>query len=45
MIFSLSQDSINYEEALSTFIYGENGKKKQNKSVINESEHDKTIRL
>ena len=45
MICSLSPASINYEETLSTLRYADRAKKIQNKAVINESEHDKTVRL
>ena len=45
MIYALSPVSINYEEILSTLWYTDRSKKIQNKGVINESKHDKTIRL
>ena len=45
MICSLSPASINYEETLSTLRYADRAKKIQNKAVINESEHDKMVRL
>ena len=45
MICALSPASINYEENLSTLRCADGAKKIQNKSVINESEHDKTVRL
>ena len=45
MICALSPASINYEETLSTLRYADRAKKIQNKAVINESEHDKMIRL
>ena len=45
MICALSPASINYEETLSTLRYADRAKKIQNKAVINESEHDKTVRL
>ena len=45
MICALSPASINYEETLSTLRYADRAKKIQNKAVVNESEHDKTVRL
>ena len=45
MICALSPKSINYEETLSTLRYANRAKKIQNKAVINESEHDKTVKL
>ena len=45
MICALSPASINYEETLSTLRYADRAKKIQNKAVINESEHDKVVRL
>ena len=45
MICALSPASINYEETLSTLRYADRAKKIQNKAVINESEHDKMVRL
>ena len=45
MICSLSPTLINYEEILSTLRYTDRDKKIKNKSVINESEDDKTVRL
>ena len=45
MICALSPASINYEETLSTLRYADRAKKIQNKKVINESEHDKMVRL
>ena len=45
MICALSPASINYEETLSTLRYADRAKKIQNKAVINESEHDKIVRL
>ena len=45
MICALSPASINYDETLSTLRYADRAKKIQNKAVVNESEHDKTVRL
>ena len=45
MIFALSSANINYEETLSTLRYADRAKKIQNKAVVNESEHDKVVRL
>ena len=45
MICALSPASINYEETLSTLRYADRAKKIQNKAVVNESEHDKMVRL
>ena len=45
MICALSPASINYEETLSTLRYADRAKKIQNKAVVNESEHDKVVRL
>ena len=45
MIYALSPASINYEKTLSTFRYADRTKKIKNKGVINESKHDKTVRL
>ena len=45
MICALSPASINYEETLSTLRYADRAKKIQNKAIINESEHDKVVRL
>ena len=45
MICALSPARINYEETLSTLRYADRAKKIQNKAVVNESEHDKTVRL
>ena len=45
MICALSPADINYEETLSTLRYADRAKKIQNKAVVNESEHDKTVRL
>ena len=45
MICALSPASINYEETLSTLRYADRAKKIQNKAVINESEHDKMVRM
>ena len=45
MICALSPASMNYEETLSTLRYADRAKKIQNKAVINESQHDKVIRL
>ena len=45
MICALSPALINYEETLSTLRYADRAKKIQNKAVINESEHDKMVRL
>ena len=45
MICSLSPTLINYEEILSTLRYTDRDKKIKNKSVINESEDDKIVRL
>ena len=45
MICALSPATINYEETLSTLRYADRAKKIQNKAVINESEHDKMVRM
>lgn len=45
MICALSPASINYEETVSTLMYADRAKKIQNKAVVNESEHDKLVRL
>ena len=45
MICAISPSNINYEESLSTLRYADRAKKIQNKAVINESEHDKMVRL
>ena len=45
MICALSPASINYEETLSTLRYADRAKKIQNKAIINESEHDKMVRM
>ncbi len=45
MICALSPASINYEETLSTLRYADRAKKIQNKEVVNESEHDKKVRI
>ena len=45
MICALSPASINYEETLSTLRYADRAKKIQNKAVVNESEHDKMVRM
>ena len=45
MICAISPASVNYEESLSTLRYADRAKKIQNKAIINESEHDKMIRL
>lgn len=45
MICALSPASINYEETLSTLRYADRAKKIQNKAIVNESEHDKMVRL
>ena len=45
MICAISPASVNYEESLSTLRYADRAKKIQNKAVINESEHDKMVRL
>ena len=45
MICALSPASMNYEETLSTLRYADRAKKIQNKAVVNESEHDKVVRL
>ena len=45
MICALSPASINYEETLSTLRYADRAKKIQNKAVVNESEHDKIVRM
>ena len=45
MICALAPASINYEETLSTLRYADRAKKIQNKAVVNESEHDKVVRL
>lgn len=45
MICALSPASINYEETLSTLRYADRAKKIQNKAVVNESQHDKMIRM
>lgn len=45
MICAASPADINYEETLSTLRYADRAKKIQNKAVINESDHDKMVRL
>ena len=45
MICTLSPASINYEETLFTLRNADRAKKIKNKVVINESEHDKTVKL
>ena len=45
MICAISPASINYEESLSTLRYADRAKKIQNKAIVNESEHDKMVRL
>ena len=45
MICDLSPATINYEETLSTLRYADRAKKIQNKAVINESEHDKMVKI
>ena len=45
MICALSPASINYEETLSTLRYADRAKKIQNKATVNESEHDKMVRM
>ena len=45
MICTLSPATINYEETLSTLRYADRAKKIQNKAVINESEHDKMVKI
>ena len=45
MMRALSPAKINYEEALSTLRYKYRAKKIQNKDIINESEHDKMIKI
>lgn len=45
MICALSPASINYEETVSTLRYADRAKKIQNKAVVNESDHDKMVRL
>ena len=45
MICAISPASVNYEESLSTLRYADRAKKIQNKAVVNESEHDKMVRL
>jgi kinesin family protein 13 len=45
MICALSPASINYEETLSTLRYADRAKKIQNKAVVNESEHEKLVRM
>ena len=45
MICALSPASINYEETVSTLRYADRVKKIQNKAVVNESDHDKMVRL
>jgi len=45
MICAFSPASINYEETLSTLLYADRAKKIKNKAVVNESEHDKMVRL
>ena len=42
---ALSPAKINYEETLSTLRYTYRAKKIQNKAIINESEHDKMIKI
>ena len=45
MICALSPSSRNHGETLSTLRYADRAKKIQNKAIVNESEHDKTVRL
>ena len=45
MICALSPAKINYEETLSTLRYKYRAKKIENKDIINESEHDKMIKI
>lgn len=45
MICALSPASINYEETVSTLRYADRVKKIQNKAIVNESGHDKVVRL
>ena len=45
MICALSPADINYEETLSTLRYADRAKKIQNKAIVNESQHDKVVRL
>ena len=45
MMCALSPAKINYEETLSTLRYTYRAKKIQNKAIINESEHDKMIKI
>ena len=45
MICTLSPATINYEETLSTLRYADRAKKIQNKAAINESEHDKMVKI
>ena len=45
MMCALSPTKINYEETLSTLRYKYRAKKIQNKDIINESEHDKMIKI
>ena len=45
MICALSITSINYEETLSTLRNADRAKKIKNKTVINKSEYDKTVRI
>ena len=42
---ALSPAKINYEETLSILRYTYRAKKIQNKDIINESEHDKMIKI
>lgn len=45
MICALSPASINYDETLSTLRYADRAKKIQNKATVNESEHEKVVRM
>lgn len=45
MICALSPAGLNYEETLSTLRYADRAKKIQNKAIVNESEHDKMVRM
>ena len=45
MMRALSPAKINYEETLSTLRHKYRAKKIQNKDIINESEHDKMIKI
>ena len=45
MMRALSPAKINYEETLNTLRYTYRAKKIQNKDIINESEHDKMIKI